>query len=133
MGAGSQDPVGRTVHRWSRSDATRGGARSQRTGARKASAVEYSRCTHCRNPIKASHRQITHPATKEPFHDDCWAQAREVVQRDYARRIREQGLAAIFSPYVVGPGGLADEAWLPEQRDDVAAVVDVPAQGRAAG
>ena len=90
--------------------------------------MEYSRCTHCRNPIKANHRQITHPATKEPFHDDCWAVAREDVQRDYARRIREQGLAAIFSPYVVGRARLAGEAWLPEQREDGQAV---PAPGEA--
>lgn len=99
------------------------GATSQRTGARKASAVEYSRCTHCRNPIKAHHRQIAHPLTKEPFHDDCWALARDEIQRDYARKIREQGLAAIFSPYVVGRARLAEEARLPEQRESGLGVV----------
>lgn len=93
--------------------------------------MEYSRCTHCRNPIKAHQRQVTHPLTKEPFHDDCWAVARADVQRDYAHRIREQGLAAIFSPYVVGRARLAEEAWLPEQREDGQVEQDVPAPGEA--
>ncbi len=77
--------------------------------------MEYTRCAYCRNPIKANHRRITHPATQEPFHDDCWAVAREDVQRDYAARIREQGLAAIFSPYVVR---LDDEPRIPDQREE---------------
>ncbi len=110
------EPDGQGVH----------GVAPRADGARKAAAVEYPRCTHCRNPIKSHQRQIRHPLTELSFHDDCWAEARDAVQQEYVQRIREQGLAAMISPYVVQ---LGDEPWLPVQRDEDAEVPAEPVKG----
>jgi hypothetical protein len=78
--------------------------------------VDYPRCTHCRNPIKAHQRQVRHPLDESPYHDDCWVVAHATIQHDYVARIRAEGLDAIFSPYVVVR--LGADPWLPEQRTD---------------
>lgn len=81
----------------------------------------YPRCTHCRNPIKAQHRLIRHPLTDSCFHDDCWAATLEAVQREYARRIQEEGPEAILSPYLIR---LDQGPWLPEEPEEEP--VDLP-------
>lgn len=87
--------------------------------------MDYERCTHCRNPIKAHQRQVRHPIDESPYHDDCWTVAHEAIQHDYVERIRGEGLDAIFSPYVVTR--LGGEPWMPEQRaDEVDVDLDAP-------
>ncbi len=73
--------------------------------------MDYPRCAHCRNPIKARHREVRHPFAEASFHDDCWTVVREALQDEYARRIEAQGLAAIVSPYVLRLDG---DDWLAE-------------------
>jgi hypothetical protein len=67
--------------------------------------VERPRCVHCRNPIK-EHQAVVGDGDNR-FHQDCWNEARPGVleeqadqQRDYERRIANEGLAALLSPYV---------------------------------
>jgi hypothetical protein len=67
--------------------------------------VERPRCVHCRNPIK-EHQAVVGEGDNR-FHADCWNEARPTViaeqadqQRDYERRIANEGLAALLSPYV---------------------------------
>jgi hypothetical protein len=92
--------------------------------------VDYERCTHCRNPIRAHQRRVRHP-DESPYHDDCWSVAHAAIQHDYVERIREEGLDAIFSPYVVLR--LGGEPWVPEQRTDgLEADLDAP-DGATAG
>lgn len=78
--------------------------------------MDYERCTHCRNPIKAHQRRVRHPLDGSLFHDDCWTVAHEAIQHDYVERIRDDGLDAIFSPYVVLR--LGGDSRMPEQRTD---------------
>lgn len=70
----------------------------------------------CRNPIKANHRLVRHPLTDASFHDDCWAAVLADGQRDYERRIHEEGMDAILAPYLIA---LDRGPWLP---DDSAAL-----------
>ncbi len=67
--------------------------------------MERPRCVHCRNPIK-EHQAVVGDGDNR-FHEDCWNEARPTViaeqadqQRDYERRIANEGLAALLSPYV---------------------------------
>ncbi|MGZ6826324.1 MAG: hypothetical protein ACXVGH_05985 [Mycobacteriales bacterium] len=76
--------------------------------------METSRCTNCRNPIKAHHRSIEQPRTGGVFHDDCWDSALAVLQQDYLRRIGEDGVEGLLSPYVVR----LEDPFVPEQRVD---------------
>jgi len=75
--------------------------------ARKACAVERTRCTYCRNPIKTHQAAIGPKPDDRSFHQDCWPLAQNAPthsgpeqQLDYERRIAVDGLAAVLSPYV---------------------------------
>jgi len=66
--------------------------------------MERHRCTSCRNPIR--HGGVARPRSGPDsgedawFHEDCWAQVCSAEQDDYARRIQENGLAALLAPYL---------------------------------
>ncbi len=63
---------------------------------------------------------MRHPLTDASFHDDCWAAVLADGQRDYERRIREEGMDAILAPYLIRPDR---GPWLP---DDSAALQPEP-------
>lgn len=66
--------------------------------------MERTRCTLCRNPIK-SHQVAAGPDSS--YHEDCWPVAAEAAARSsadqqsaYRKRIGEEGLAGLLSPYL---------------------------------
>jgi hypothetical protein len=63
--------------------------------------MNESRCTSCRNRIKSHHQVVVQPSTGLVFHDDCWSSFNEVIQDEYRRRIGDEGLEGLLSPYVV--------------------------------
>lgn len=66
--------------------------------------MERARCGYCRNPVKP--HQTSVGEADQVFHEDCWPlhQQRGAsgadLQQEYLRRIAEEGLAGLLSPYV---------------------------------
>jgi hypothetical protein len=67
--------------------------------------------------VKSHHARTQHPRTGDVFHDDCWATTNDAVQADYLRRIEDEGLEGLLSPYVVTLPDVVAEPVQPEQRD----------------
>lgn len=92
------------------------------------------RCTECRNPVKTHHARKQHPRTGEVFHQDCWESTQGAIQQNYLKKIGEDGLEGLLSPYVCTT---LHAPFVPEQRVDepvqgepaVAAVLETPADG----
>lgn len=110
-----------------------GGRRGEVDGTRKARAVERIRCTLCRNPIK-SHQVAAGPDSS--YHEDCWPAAAEAAARSsadqqsaYRKRIGEEGLAGLLSPYIsVFPPQQSTFAVKPEHAP---ATEDLPVEAQA--
>lgn len=95
--------------------------------------MERTRCTLCRNPIKP-HQAAAGPDSS--YHEDCWPVAVEAASRSsadqqsaYRKRIGEEGLAGLLSPYLsVFPPQQSTFTVKPQAAP---APADVPAEGQA--
>jgi hypothetical protein len=68
--------------------------------------------------VKSHHARKQHPRTGDVFHDDCWATTNDAIQADYLRRIGDEGLEGLLSPYVVTLPDVVAEPVHPEPRDE---------------
>lgn len=93
-----------------------GAAIHRGSGTRKATSVEHARCAQCRNPIRGRQPRVRLARAEMTFHADCWQSLHAAVQADYARRAREEGIAALLGPYQ----RTEMASWLPEAAIDEA-------------
>ena len=70
--------------------------------------------------MKSHHARKQHPRTGDVFHDDCWEATHDAIQTDYLRRIEDEGLEGLLSPYVVTLPDVVAEPVHPEPRDEEA-------------
>lgn len=78
--------------------------------------MEHARCAHCRNPVRSRQARVRLARAEMTFHADCWLSLHAAVQADYARRSREEGIAALLGPYQ----RTEMASWLPEAAIDEA-------------
>jgi hypothetical protein len=63
--------------------------------------VERPRCARCRNPIRGLSFIELPGDEPEAYHEDCWRASSLEIQDRYRDQIREQGVLALMSAYVL--------------------------------